>query len=52
MNIRKIFHDIQSELGRKGGKARAAGMTPEQRQAAAKEASQARWGAKSARKQK
>jgi len=31
------------ELGRKGGKARAEKMTPEQRSAIAKEAAKARW---------
>ncbi len=32
------------ELGRKGGKARAAKMTPEQRSEIAKKAAKARWG--------
>ena len=33
--------------GRKGGKARAAGMTPEQRSIAAQRAARARWGSDS-----
>jgi hypothetical protein len=34
------------EMGRKGGKARAAKMTKEQRSEAASEAARARWGTK------
>jgi len=34
------------ELGRKGGKARAAKLTPEQRKASASKAGKARWSSK------
>jgi hypothetical protein len=35
-----------AEMGRKGGAARAARLTPEQRQESARKAAKARWGAK------
>jgi len=34
------------QLGRRGGKARAANLTPEERSAAARKAAKARWGMK------
>jgi hypothetical protein len=42
-NIREYFARIGSKGGKKGGVARAAKMTPEERQASARRAVLARW---------
>ena len=42
--------EIARALGRKGGQARAASLSPKQRSASARKAARARWGSKKARK--
>lgn len=43
---KKLLTKVMRELGSSGGKKAADRMTPEQRKARAKKASQARWGKK------
>ncbi len=43
MNVDELLRRRLSELGTKGGKARAAKLSPKQRTAAAKKAAAARW---------
>lgn len=47
---REVFSKIMREIGGKGGKKRAAALTPARRSEIAKKAAAARWGSKSASK--